>query len=102
MAHELESPGDARGKLPRDLQLGSASADPIIGTAYTWQDLDGEWDMSVTYQFKTTANKFEFGDVLNYTVAYQRRIWPMTLPERGLHDSEVAGLAPKVVRERVA
>jgi hypothetical protein len=76
---------DARGKLPRDLQLGSGSADPLIGGAYTWQSLDHEWDVSLTYQFNTTANKFEFGDVLTYTVGYQRRVWPIRLPERGLY-----------------
>ena len=76
---------DARGKLPRDLQLGSGSADPLVGGAYTWQSLDDEWDVSLTYQFNTTANKFEFGDVLTYTVAYQRRVWPFNLPERGLY-----------------
>lgn len=76
---------DARGKLPRDLQLGSGSTDPVVGTAYTWQSLDDEWDASLTYTFNTTANKFEFGDVLTYTVAYQRRVWPITLPERGLY-----------------
>ncbi|MBI3291361.1 MAG: transporter [Elusimicrobia bacterium] len=76
---------DARGKLPRDLQLGSGSADPLVGTAYTWQSLDDEWDVSLTYQLNTTANKFEFGDVLTYTVAYQRRVWPFNLPERGLY-----------------
>jgi hypothetical protein len=76
---------DARGKLPRDLQLGSGSADPTLGAAYTWQDLNGEWDASLTYTFNTTANTFEFGDVLTYTVAYQRRIWPLRLPERGVY-----------------
>jgi len=76
---------DARGKLSRDLQLGSGSADPLVGGAYTWQSLDDEWDVSLTYTFNTTANKFEFGDVLSYTVAYQRRVWPFTLPERGLY-----------------
>lgn len=76
---------DARGKLPRDLQLGSGSTDPIMGAAYTWQSLDDEWDLNLTYQVNTTANKFEFGDVLTYTVAYQRRIWPIQLPERGLY-----------------
>jgi len=76
---------DARGKLPRDLQLGSGSADPLVGSAYTWQSLDDEWDASLTYTFNTTANKFEFGDVLTYTVAYQRRIWPVRLPARGLY-----------------
>jgi len=76
---------DARDKLPRDLQLGSGSADPLVGGAYTWQSLDDEWDLNLAYQFNTTANKFEFGDVLTYTVAYQRRVWPIKLPERGLY-----------------
>ena len=76
---------DARGKLARDLQLGSGSADPRLGVAYTWQSLEDEWDASLTYRFKTTANKFEFGDVLSYTVAYQRRVWPAELPDRGLY-----------------
>jgi hypothetical protein len=76
---------DAKGKLPRDLQLGSGSADPLVGGAYTWQSLDDEWDASLTYTFNTTANQFEFGDVLAYTVGYQRRVWPITLPERGLY-----------------
>ncbi len=74
---------DARGKLSRTLQLGSGSWDPIMGAAYTWQSLDDEWDVNLTYQFNTTANKFEFGDVLQHTVAYQRRILPRRLPERG-------------------
>ncbi len=74
---------DARGKLSRTLQLGSGSWDPIMGAAYTWQSLDDEWDVNLTYQFNTTANKFEFGDVLKHTVAYQRRILPRRLPERG-------------------
>jgi len=76
---------DAKGKLPRDLQLGSGSADPLVGGACTWQSLDDEWDTSLTYTFNTTANKFEFGDVLTYTVGYQRRVWPIRLPERGLY-----------------
>ncbi len=74
---------DARGKLSRTLQLGSGSWDPIVGATYTWQSLDDEWDVNLTYQFNTTANKFEFGDVLKHTVAYQRRILPRRLPERG-------------------
>ena len=74
---------DARGKLSRTLQLGSGSWDPIMGAAYTWQSLDDEWDLNLTYQFNTTANKFEFGDVLKHTVAYQRRILPRRLPEQG-------------------
>jgi len=76
---------DARGKLPRTLQLGSGSTDPIVATAFTSQSLADEWDLSFSYQFNTTANKFEFGDTLKYTVAYQRRMLPWELPERGVY-----------------
>lgn len=76
---------DALGKLPRTRQLGSGSWDPIVGVAYTQATFDDEWDFNVTYQFNTEATKFEFGDVLKYTVAYQKRVWPWQLPERGLY-----------------
>ena len=74
---------DTLGKLPRTRQLGSGSWDPIVGAAFTRQTLNDEWDISTTYQFNTVANNFEFGDVLKYTVAYQKRIWPWELPEWG-------------------
>ncbi len=74
---------DARGKLGRTLQLGSGSWDPIVGAAYSSATLDDQWDVSLAYQFNTTANKFEFGDVLKHTVAFQRRILPWRLPEQG-------------------
>ncbi|MBI4436050.1 MAG: transporter [Candidatus Omnitrophica bacterium] len=76
---------DAQGKLPRTLQLGSGSWDPIVGAAYTRQTLDDEWDLNATYQFNTASNQFEFGDLLKYTVAYQKRVWPWQLPERGVY-----------------
>jgi len=77
---------DSFGRLPQDLQLGSGSFDPIVGTAYTWQTLDNELDIDFTYKFNTEGtNDFEFGDLLKYNIAYQRRIWPFQLPEEGLY-----------------
>jgi len=76
---------DSHGKLPRDLQRGSGSWDPIVGSAYTYQSLDEEWDLNLTYQLNTQARNFEFGDILKYTLAYQRRILPVELPEKGLY-----------------
>lgn len=77
---------DSLGRLPQDLQLGSGSFDPIIGTAYTWQTLSSEFDMDFAYKFNTEgANDFESGDLLKYNIAYQRRIWPFELPEKGVY-----------------
>lgn len=77
---------DSFGRLPQNLQLGTGSSDPIIGAAYTWQTLDHEIDIDSTYKFNTEgANDFEFGDLLKYNIAYQRRVWPFELPEEGLY-----------------
>lgn len=77
---------DRFGTLPQGLQLGSGSFDPIIGAAYTWQSLDFEVDIDITYKFNTEgANDFEFGDLFKYNIAYQRRVWPFKLPEEGLY-----------------
>ena len=76
---------DARGKLPRTLQAGSGAVDGILGLAFTHQTLDDEWDTNLTYQWNNRANDFEFGDVLKYTVAYQKRVLPWVLPEEGMY-----------------
>lgn len=76
---------DAHGKLPRTLQAGSGGVDGILGTAFTHQTLDDEWDTNLTYQWNSEANDFEFGDVLKYTVAYQKRVLPWILPEEGMY-----------------
>lgn len=76
---------DSQGKLPRGLQVGSGSWDPLLGFALTHQTLDDEWDYSITYQLNNDAHHFEFGDVLKYTLAYQKRILPWRLPEEGLY-----------------
>ncbi len=76
---------DAEGKVPRNLQVGSGSWDPIVGVAYSTVSLEDEWDFNLTYQFNTEAHNFEFGDTLKYNIAYLRRIWPKELPEEGVY-----------------
>lgn len=78
----LELPtGDDKAQL----KLGSGSVDPITGILFTNQSLSQEFDLDLTYQFNTKASNYEFGDVFKYNIAYQRRVWPWILPEKGLY-----------------
>ena len=70
---------DSLGRLPQPLQLGSGSWDPIVGTSFTWQTFDWEFDSAVQYRFNTKANKFEFGDQARFDMSFQYRLWPRTL-----------------------
>ncbi len=77
---------DSLGLLPKGIQLGSGSVDVIAGGTYTLQTLDYEFDMDLRYIFNNEANNFEFGDVFKYNLAYQKRIWPSILPDRGIYN----------------
>ena len=70
---------DGLGTLPQPLQLGSGSWDPIVGTSFTWQTFDWEFDSAVQYRFNTKANNFEFGDQARFDMSFQYRLWPPTL-----------------------
>ncbi len=70
---------DSLGPLPQPLQLGSGSWDPIVGTIFTWQTFDWEFDSAVQYRFNTEANNFEFGDRARLDLSFQYRLWPRTL-----------------------
>jgi len=76
---------DSVGKLLRTFQTGSGSWDPILGASFSNQTLNYEWDYNLTYQFNTEAHNFEFGDILKYTIAYQKRLLPRELPDEGLY-----------------
>lgn len=83
---------DSVGKLTRTFQTGSGSWDLILGAAFSNQTLDDEWDYNLTYQFNTEAHNFEFGDILKYTIAYQKRLLPWELPDEGLYTQFNAAL----------
>ena len=70
---------DSLGPLPQSLQLGSGSWDPIVGTIFTWQTFDWQFDSAVQYTFRTPANNFEFGDQARLDLSFQYRLWPREL-----------------------
>ena len=70
---------DSFGRLPRDLQRGSGSWDPIAGVVATWQTLDYEIDAQAQYKANTTADNFSFGDEVRLDGSFQYRLWPRTV-----------------------
>ena len=70
---------DSFDRLDQPLQLGSGSWDPIVGTSFSWQTFDWEFDSAVQYRFNTTANNFEFGDQARLDLSFQYRLWPREL-----------------------
>jgi hypothetical protein len=76
---------DSAGTLPTPLQLGSGAVDVIAGGAYTLQTLDYELDTDLRYKINREANQFNFGDVFIYNFSYQKRILPVTLPDKGVY-----------------
>lgn len=70
---------DMIGRLPRQLQPGSGSWDPLVGMALTWQTLPWEFDADAGYRFNTRADSFEFGDVAFTDMSFQYRLWPRRL-----------------------
>lgn len=71
--------GDALGRLPQPLQLGSGAWDYNLGTIVTRQTLAWQFDSSLSYKFNTEANDFEFGDEARLDFSYQKRLQPREL-----------------------
>lgn len=67
---------DGLGRLPRPLQLGSGSWDPLLGTVFTWQTLGWELDASMSYQRRTEAKGFKAGDESRGEASFQYRLVP--------------------------
>ena len=70
---------DSFDRLDQPLQLGSGSWDPIVGTIFTWQTFDWQFDSAMQYTFRTPANNFEFGDQVRLDLSFQYRLWPREL-----------------------
>ena len=75
---------DSRGTVPRSVQLGTGSFDPILGTVWTGQWLDFEVDGDILYQRKTHAGGFKAGDLLRKDVSLQVRLLPRELGSSGI------------------
>jgi len=76
--------GDGLGRLPRPLQPGTGSLDPLAGGIFTWQTLAGQVDVDAIYRRNTQRDGFEAGDRLTYDIAFQRRLLPRRLPATGV------------------
>lgn len=70
---------DGLGRLPRPLQSGSGSWDPLGGVVASYQTLDYEINAQLSYQANTAANGFEFGDEFGFDASLQYRLWPREL-----------------------
>ncbi|MBU6401941.1 MAG: transporter [Verrucomicrobia bacterium] len=75
---------ESLGRLPQPLQLGSGSYDPLVGGVFTWQQLRWQVDFDVVYKINTEANDFRFGNTLAHDAAFEYRLLPRQLPERGV------------------
>lgn len=75
---------DSLGPLPRPLQPGSGSHDPLAGAVFTWQTLAWQLDADAVYRHASARAGFEFGDTLDYDLAAQLRLLPRHLPARGV------------------
>lgn len=60
-----------------DVQFGGVST-------VTWDYGRHEIDADAVYRLNTEADNFDKGDSLTYNLSYQFRVFPWTLPERGL------------------
>jgi len=74
---------DCLGELPRPLQPGTGSWDPIVGGVFTWQTLRQQIDIALQYKFNTRNRNFTFGDSFRHDISYQRRIWSSESSEKG-------------------
>ena len=77
---------DALGRLPRTLQLGRGTTDPILGlTATRWTPF---WAVTGDAIFRRGGSDegYEFGNSFRYDLEFERAIWPRELPEEGFPD----------------
>lgn len=95
---------DALGVLPRPLQPGSGTWDPLAGGVFTWQTLDWQLDVSGTWRYAGSDDGFAFGDELRLDGSWKYRVLPAELGA-GLPDFLYAGLEANLVwngRNRVS
>ena len=70
---------DGLGRLPPQVQPGSASWDVSAGVVATWQTLDFQIDGQAIYKANREANGFQAGDVAVIDGSLQYRLWPRSL-----------------------
>jgi hypothetical protein len=63
-------------RLPASVQLGTGSDDYTLGLIFTHIKNRFGINADLIYTLKTEANSFEFGDTLNYDIAFGYRLLP--------------------------
>jgi len=71
--------GDALGRLPPSVQLGSGAWDLFGGLVLTHQTLSDQFDSQLSVRFNNEANGFEAGDEVRWDLSWQHRLWPREL-----------------------
>ena len=66
-------------KIPRPLQPGSGTWDPLAGLTLVWQTVDWEFDADAGYRVNTTADHFRFGNEVFADGSVQYRLWPFQI-----------------------
>ena len=77
---------DGFGKLPPNLQPGTASWDLFAGIVATYQTLAFQIDAQAGYRDNREADGVEFGDVAAVDASLQYRLWPRTFTGGGVPD----------------
>lgn len=67
------------GKIPRPLQPGSGTWDPLAGLTLVWQTVDWEFDADAGYRLNTTADHFRFANEVFADGSVQYRLWPFQI-----------------------
>lgn len=96
---------DAFGIVPRPLQPGSGSWDPLLGVIFTHQTLQWELDFLASYQARSETDGFEAGDEARLDASYQHRIFPRGTLGSGVPEFVFAVLETNLVwtgRDRAA
>lgn len=70
---------DSRGRLPPAIQPGSGSWDALGGVVGTYQTLEFQIDSQLSYKANGEANGFRAGNVTEFDVSFQYRLWPQNL-----------------------
>lgn len=66
-------------RIPRPLQPGSGTWDPLAGLTLVWQTVDWEFDADAGYRINTTADHFRFGNEVFADGSVQYRMWPFQI-----------------------
>ncbi len=66
---------DNLGTLPPPVQVATGSWDVFGGVVLTWQTLQYQTDVQISYRINNAANGFQSGNIARLDGSYQYRLW---------------------------